>query len=143
MRVMGLRTLFVVRPRFPAICSHPDAIAFASGATDVLAAATEVDTLDDALAGVHCAIAVSAESREFSAAPRPPWEVCPELAADLAADPDRQVALVTFANFTTAAQTKNIEVGALVRDPGFAEALCARFEGLLREGALRRLAAPG
>ena len=91
---MGLRTLFVVRPRFPAICSHPDAIAFASGATDVLAAATEVDTLDDALAGVHCAIAVSAESREFSAAPRPPWEVCPELAAELAADPDRQVALV-------------------------------------------------
>jgi tRNA/rRNA methyltransferase len=94
MRVMGLRTLFVVRPRFPAICAHPDAIAFASGATDVLAAATEVDTLDEALAGVHSAIAVSAESREFSAAPRPPWAVCPEIAAELAADPQRQVALV-------------------------------------------------
>lgn len=56
---------------------------------------------------------------------------------------DRQVAMVTSANFTTAAQTKNIEVGALVRDPGFAEGLCGRFERLLREGALRGLGMPG
>lgn len=94
MRVMGLRRLFVVRPRFPAICSHPDAIAFASGASDILASAIEVDTLDLALADVHSAIAVSAETREFGAAPRAPWVVCPEVIAELAADPERQVALV-------------------------------------------------
>ncbi|MCX7271848.1 MAG: RNA methyltransferase [Burkholderiales bacterium] len=64
MRVMGLRSLTVVRPRFAGICSHPDAVAFASGATDVLAGAIEVDTLDDALADCHLAVAVSAETRD-------------------------------------------------------------------------------
>ena len=94
MRVMGLRSLTVVRPRFAGICSHPDAVAFASGATDVLAGAIEVDTLDDALADCHLAVAVSAETREFSAAPRPPWEVCPQIIGALADDPALQAALV-------------------------------------------------
>lgn len=91
---MGLRQLWVVKPRFAAVCAHADALAFASGATDVLAAAREVDTLDEALAGAHLAVAVSAETREFSAAPRAPWDVCAQLATELSADPDLQVALV-------------------------------------------------
>lgn len=94
MRVMGLRRLFVVKPRFPGVLAHPDAIAFASGATDVLAAAIELDTLDEALAGVHLAVAVSAETREFGAGPQPPWNICPDLAALLRADPLMQIALV-------------------------------------------------
>ena len=121
MRVMGLRTLFVVRPRFAAICSHPDAIAFASGATDILAAASEVDTLEEALAGVHGAVAVSAESREFSAAPRPPWSVCPEIAAELAADPLRQIALV-FGPERTGLSIEHVQrCGRVVSIPGEAD----------------------
>jgi phosphatidylserine/phosphatidylglycerophosphate/cardiolipin synthase-like enzyme len=43
---------------------------------------------------------------------------------------DRQVALVTSANFTEAAQTRNIELGALIRCPRFAARLAGHFEVL-------------
>jgi phosphatidylserine/phosphatidylglycerophosphate/cardiolipin synthase-like enzyme len=43
---------------------------------------------------------------------------------------DRRVALVTSANFTEAAQTRNIEVGALVRCERFAARLVGHFEAL-------------
>jgi phosphatidylserine/phosphatidylglycerophosphate/cardiolipin synthase-like enzyme len=43
---------------------------------------------------------------------------------------DRRVAFVTSANFTEAAQTRNIEAGALVRDDGFARRLAEHFEAL-------------
>src|SRR5262249_50526293 len=53
---------------------------------------------------------------------------------------DRRIALVTSANFTEAAQTRNIEVGALVRDRSFAANLAGHFEALVEAGLLRRLA---
>jgi phosphatidylserine/phosphatidylglycerophosphate/cardiolipin synthase-like enzyme len=43
---------------------------------------------------------------------------------------DRQQAFVSSANFTEAAQTKNIEVGALLRSPTFARRLAEHFETL-------------
>jgi len=49
---------------------------------------------------------------------------------------DRRAALVTSANFTPAAQTKNIEVGALIRSPRFATHLADHFDALVRSGAL-------
>jgi phosphatidylserine/phosphatidylglycerophosphate/cardiolipin synthase-like enzyme len=52
---------------------------------------------------------------------------------------DRQVALVTSANFTEAAQTRNIEVGALIRWERFAVKLAEHFETLAEAGLLRRL----
>jgi phosphatidylserine/phosphatidylglycerophosphate/cardiolipin synthase-like enzyme len=52
---------------------------------------------------------------------------------------DRRVALVTSANFTEAAQTRNIEVGALVRSPRFAARLAAHFEALAESRDLWRL----
>jgi phosphatidylserine/phosphatidylglycerophosphate/cardiolipin synthase-like enzyme len=49
---------------------------------------------------------------------------------------DRKVAFVTSANFTEAAQTRNIEVGALVRSPIFARELADHFETLASTSVL-------
>jgi phosphatidylserine/phosphatidylglycerophosphate/cardiolipin synthase-like enzyme len=53
---------------------------------------------------------------------------------------DSAAAFVTSANFTEAAQERNIEAGVLVRSPVFAGALSAQFETLLHAGVLRKLA---
>lgn len=52
---------------------------------------------------------------------------------------DRQVAFVSSANFTEAAQARNIEVGLLVRVPAIAEALTRHFEALIEAGVLKGL----
>jgi hypothetical protein len=49
---------------------------------------------------------------------------------------DRRVALVTSANFTQAAQQRNIEVGILIHYVPLAERLCAYFESLMATGQL-------
>jgi len=51
---------------------------------------------------------------------------------------DRQVAFVTSANLTEAAQTRNIEVGALVRDAAFAARLAGHFDALVGAACLQR-----
>jgi phosphatidylserine/phosphatidylglycerophosphate/cardiolipin synthase-like enzyme len=43
---------------------------------------------------------------------------------------DRKVAFVTSANFTEAAHTRNIEVGALIRSEQFARSLVSHFDAL-------------
>jgi len=55
---------------------------------------------------------------------------------------DRKTALVTSANFTEAAQMRNIEVGALIRCEQFAAQLVRHFETLADVGLLRPLS-PG
>jgi len=52
---------------------------------------------------------------------------------------DRRVAFVSSANFTEAAQLRNIEVGALIKSASFAEQLRDHFEKLLAGGLLLRL----
>jgi phosphatidylserine/phosphatidylglycerophosphate/cardiolipin synthase-like enzyme len=49
---------------------------------------------------------------------------------------DRRVALITSANFTEAAQQRNIEAGVMVRYPLFGERLVGYFEGLRASGQL-------
>jgi phosphatidylserine/phosphatidylglycerophosphate/cardiolipin synthase-like enzyme len=51
---------------------------------------------------------------------------------------DRRVALVTSANFTEAAQTRNIEVGALIQSAWFATQLAVHFGALADAGVLKR-----
>lgn len=51
---------------------------------------------------------------------------------------DRRVALVTSANFTAAAQERNIEVGVLLRQEQLAGRLHDYFHGLIAHGLLRR-----
>jgi tRNA/rRNA methyltransferase len=65
MKVMGFTDLVLVRPRHADALQHADALAMASGATDVLAAARVVDTLGDALDGVTWACATAMTPRDF------------------------------------------------------------------------------
>lgn len=52
---------------------------------------------------------------------------------------DDEVALVTSANLTGAAQHRNIEAGVLVRDPAFASRLRQQFDALIAAGLLRTM----
>jgi len=65
LKVMGFTRLAVVAPRARDFRTHPEAIAFAAGAADVLAAATEHATLVDALAEIGFAYAMTGYAREF------------------------------------------------------------------------------
>jgi phosphatidylserine/phosphatidylglycerophosphate/cardiolipin synthase-like enzyme len=55
---------------------------------------------------------------------------------------DRRVALITSANFTEAAQQRNIEAGVIVRHHLFVERLAGYFEGLIASGGLAPVALP-
>ncbi|RPH64500.1 MAG: RNA methyltransferase, partial [Burkholderiales bacterium] len=94
MRAMGLRRLVLVAPRDPQVCGHPDALARASRAGDVLAAARIAPTLAQALAGSTLAVAVSAETREFGPAPHPPEVIARLTHEELDADGSHRVSLV-------------------------------------------------
>jgi phosphatidylserine/phosphatidylglycerophosphate/cardiolipin synthase-like enzyme len=52
---------------------------------------------------------------------------------------DSTTSLVTSANFTEAAQVRNIEVGALVHDVQFARSIIGQFDALIRSRAVVRL----
>lgn len=78
---MGLHELYLTSPRFPDMCAQPDAIALASGATDVLEGAHIVPDLETALQGVNCAFAFSARTRDLS----PPLRNSGEAAAEVMA----------------------------------------------------------
>ena len=80
MKVMGFGDLVLVTPRFDDVLTHPDAVAFASGATDVLERARIVATLDEALGGVTFACATAMTPRDFGPPTRAPREAFAELA---------------------------------------------------------------
>lgn len=94
MRTMGLRRLILVDPREPGVLEHPEAVARASGAHDVLTQARVAASLDEALAPFTLAVAVSAEAREFGPQPRPPEPTAADVRAALLDSPDAQVAFV-------------------------------------------------
>jgi tRNA/rRNA methyltransferase len=115
MRAMGLRRLALAAPRDPAVCSHPEAIARASRADDVLATARVVPTLAQALAGCTLAIAVSAEEREFGPLAQPPEAIAERAQRELEADPSHRVAFVFGAERT----------GLSIDEAGLCQALCS------------------
>lgn len=93
MKTMGLSRLYLVEPKlFP----HPEAESRASGATDVLAAATVCASLDEALSGVTLAAALTSRRRELALPMQWSREAAVGLAAQAAAG---EVALV-FGNET-------------------------------------------
>ncbi|GAA4334835.1 RNA methyltransferase [Pigmentiphaga soli] len=65
LKTMGFSRLVLVAPRDPAVSGHPDAVALASGAADVLAAAVLRETLQEALAPSTLALALTARSRDL------------------------------------------------------------------------------
>ncbi len=77
MKVMGFSDLVLVAPRHADVLQRDEAIAFASGATDVLAGARVVPTLADALDGVDWLGATAMTPRDFgppTVAPRACFE---------------------------------------------------------------------
>ena len=79
-KVMGFTDLVLVAPRFADVLQHADALAMASGATDVLANARVVATLPDALEGVSFACATAMTPRDFGPPTHAPRELFAELA---------------------------------------------------------------
>lgn len=90
MKTMGFSDLVLVNPRFANMTRQDEAIAFASGAQDILAAAREVGSIGEALEGCNFAAAVSARLREFS----PPIVSPRNLASQLSADGSLNAALI-------------------------------------------------
>ena len=90
MKTMGFTDLVLVNPRFPDALQDPEAVAFASGAQDVLAGARIVASIDEALEGCNFAAAVSARLREFS----PPVVAPRALACQLAGSDGLHAALI-------------------------------------------------
>jgi TrmH family RNA methyltransferase len=79
MKTMGLSDLALVAPeRYP----HPDAKARASGALDVLEAASVHASLADALAGCTLAVGLSARRREIVAEVLTPAQAAPRILAE-------------------------------------------------------------
>ena len=66
MKTMGFSELVLVAPKCADPRNDPEAVAFASGAIDVLQGARIVATIQEALGGCNFAAAVSARLREFS-----------------------------------------------------------------------------
>lgn len=90
MKTMGFGELVLVSPRCADALVHPEAVAFASGAQDILAGARVVSRMAEALDGCNFAAAVSARLREFS----PPVLAPRALAGQLAAGPGLRAALI-------------------------------------------------
>ncbi len=90
LKTMGFADLVLVNPRFPDAQQDPEAVAFASGAQDVLDGARIVGSVAEALEGCNFAAAVSARLREFS----PPVWAPRAFAEHVAAHEDLSVALI-------------------------------------------------
>jgi len=82
MKTMGFSDLVLVNPRFSDAVLQDEAVAFASGAQDILASARIVGSLDEALADCNFAAAVSARLREFSPPVVTPRVLSGQLAGD-------------------------------------------------------------
>ncbi|MEC4722404.1 RNA methyltransferase [Noviherbaspirillum sp. CPCC 100848] len=90
MKTMGFSELVLVNPRFTDATTQEEALAFASGAQDVLEKARVVGSFEEAIDGCNFAAALTARLREFS----PPVATPRSLAATLAGDPLLNAALV-------------------------------------------------
>lgn len=90
---MGFSELVLVNPRFPDAKLQEEAVAFASGAQDILAAARIVGSIDEALADCNFAAAVTARLREFS-----PPIISPRALAARLVDETSLRAAVVFGN---------------------------------------------
>ncbi len=113
MKTMGLTRLYLVEPKvFPS----EEANVLASGAVDVLAHATVVSSLTEALSDVTVACALTSRRRELTTPLSTPRETAPELIAR--AREGEQVALV-FGNETFGLSIEEVEMcNRLVTVPG-------------------------
>lgn len=113
MKTMGFSKLVLVNPRNPQVLEHEEAIAFASGAQDILANARIAASLGEALEGCNFAAALTARPREFS----PPILYPRALAEHLVETPGFEAALV-FGNERFGLSNEDVEkCNALISIP--------------------------
>ena len=79
-KVMGFHDLVLVAPRDAGVLQHPQALAMASGADDVLARARVVSRFDAALEGMQFVCATAMTPRDFGPPAFAPRERLPALA---------------------------------------------------------------
>ena len=94
MKVMGFTDLVLVAPRWANVLRREETIQRASGALDVLGNARVVETLDEALDGMHHLCATAMTPRDFGPPTLEPRPHFAQLAADHAQDPDFGVAFL-------------------------------------------------
>ena len=80
MKVMGFAELVLVAPRWPDVQRRDEAVAMASGATDVLSGARVVATLGEALDGITFVCATAMTPRDFGPPTFAPRALFTELA---------------------------------------------------------------
>ena len=90
MKTMGYSDLVLVNPRFADAVRDPEAVAFASGAQDILTGARVVGSMAEALDGINFAAAVSARLREYS----PPVLTPRQFSTQLVAQPALHAAVI-------------------------------------------------
>ncbi|MFC4708175.1 MULTISPECIES: RNA methyltransferase [Paraburkholderia] len=105
LKTMGFSRLVLVAPRVPQVHCDPEAVAMASGADDVLAAAHIVPTLADALAGVQWSLALTARTREYGPPPGAPRQAVQDACRQVA---HGDIALV-FGNERTGLSNDDVE----------------------------------
>lgn len=93
-KTMGFHELCLVTPRYPDICELPDAYALASGAADVLASATIVDSLGQALESTTLAFALTARARDLGPPPCDIRQAASASREHLHAHPEGRIAIV-------------------------------------------------
>ncbi len=89
-KTMGFGELVLINPRFPNAVEEEAAVAFASGAQDVLSGARIVSSIEEALQDCNFAAAISARLREFS----PPVVTPRAMAEQIAGDEGLNAALI-------------------------------------------------
>ena len=94
MMTMGLSDLVLVNPKEKNPTEHPNAIALASGATEVLANARVVGTLAEAIADTRFAVGFTARRRELSHPIVSLREAVGIALTEAVAEPDSRIALV-------------------------------------------------
>jgi tRNA/rRNA methyltransferase len=82
-KTMGFGELVLVNPRFPNAVREEAAVAFASGAQDVLSGARIVTSIEEALQDCNFAAAISARLREFSPPVVSPRTIAEQIAGDV------------------------------------------------------------
>ena len=92
LKTMGFAALHLVRSREPVMHTHPDAVALASGASDVLANANTHDSLSSSIQECAVVLGLTSRDREFGP-PALPWTDGLHLLTD-ALQSNRSVALV-------------------------------------------------
>jgi tRNA/rRNA methyltransferase len=85
MKTMSFHDLVLVKPRYEHVLIHEEAVAFASGAQDVLQQARVVNSLDEAIADCNVVAGLSARLREFSPPLKQPREFAASISTSMAA----------------------------------------------------------